>query len=466
MNNENNKPIRVFEAFAGYGSQHLALKRLSEKYPNFKYEVVGISEIEPNAIKAYETLHGTDIPNFGDVSKIKTSDLPDFDLFTYSFPCTDISILGKRLGFREGSGTRSSLLWECKKIISEKKPKYLILENVKNLINKDNLPLFNIWLNWLEGQGYTNSYQIVNSKHFGVPQSRERVFCVSILGEHEPFEFPTGTDKLVTIDDILEHNVDDKYFTKYKFYYKKKLSECNNCHSSDCKQLCSCGEEKSLDIKTHTMEGFYEKQCIDFIDNVKFRKVINEKLNELNLTYKDIHDKLGLETKSTKRIKNIFEQENKYPKVEEWSKFKEILHLDTNEFDDIGKVTLSPLKFKMLKSVKYHKGIHGTLVCNDTLFYIQVPRERFEEGKEYIDCHQITETNPEFCNDCKYYEQRRVTPREFFRLMDLKDEEIDKLLKSEIKEPMFYKLAGNSIVVAVLEALFENMLIPKTERHE
>lgn len=94
--------------------------------------------------------------NLGDISKIKLEDVPDMDLFTYSFPCTDISQAGKMLGFEEGSGTRSSLLWECKRIIDGKKPKYLLLENVKNLVGKKFKPNFDLWLEWLSEQGYTN----------------------------------------------------------------------------------------------------------------------------------------------------------------------------------------------------------------------------------------------------------------------------------------------------------------------
>lgn len=104
--------LRIFEAFSGYGSQSIALERLKEEYSDFDYEVVGISEIDRYAIQAYSAVHGDDIPNFGDISKIDWNDVPDFDLLTYSFPCTDISSAGQQRGLAEGSGTRSSLLWE------------------------------------------------------------------------------------------------------------------------------------------------------------------------------------------------------------------------------------------------------------------------------------------------------------------------------------------------------------------
>ena len=132
--------LRVFEAFAGYGSQHLALKRLKRDYPEFDFEIVGVSEIDKYAIQAYNALHDN-VTNYGDISKIDWSQVPDFDLLTYSFPCTDISNAGQQQGFDEGSGTRSSLLWECRKAIVQKRPKYLLMENVKAICSKKFMPL-------------------------------------------------------------------------------------------------------------------------------------------------------------------------------------------------------------------------------------------------------------------------------------------------------------------------------------
>lgn len=123
----------------------MALRRLG-----IDFEVVGISEIDKYAIKAYMAVHG-DTPNYGDISKIDWSSVPDFDFLTYSFPCTDISTAGQQKGLAEGSGTRSSLLWECRKAIEAKRPKYLLMENVKNLVSKKFTPYLKEWLRFLEG---------------------------------------------------------------------------------------------------------------------------------------------------------------------------------------------------------------------------------------------------------------------------------------------------------------------------
>lgn len=201
--------IKVFEAFAGYGSQSMALRRLG-----IDFEVVGISEIDKYAIQAYMAVHG-DTPNYGDISKIDWSSVPDFDFLTHSFPCTDISTAGQQKGLAEGSGTRSSLLWECRKAIEAKRPKYLLMENVKNLVSKKFTPYLKEWLRFLEGQGYSNYTKVLNAKDFGVPQNRERVFMVSILGDAS-FHFPKPFILEKRLKDVLESNVDESFYLSDK----------------------------------------------------------------------------------------------------------------------------------------------------------------------------------------------------------------------------------------------------------
>lgn len=150
--------LRVFEAFAGVGSQRMALRNLG-----IDHEIVAIAEIDKFAIKSYEAIHG-ETNNLGDISQIETADIPDHDLFTYSFPCQDVSVAGRGLGLDEGSDTRSGLLWECQKVIAVKKPKYLLLENVKNLVGKKHKHNFDKWLEWLGEHGYTNYWQVVDGR--------------------------------------------------------------------------------------------------------------------------------------------------------------------------------------------------------------------------------------------------------------------------------------------------------------
>lgn len=254
--------IRVFEAFAGYGSQRMALRNIG-----IEFEVVGISEIEGDVIQSYAAIHSDflekrehidsyvpedkeemisyleeiNVPldyktfenkakklrlpklkdmylanklinNYGDIQRINPTTLPDFDLFTYSFPCQDISVAGYQCGLNEDSGTRSSLLWECCKIIETKRPKYLMMENVKNLVGKNHKDNFLKFLDYLESLGYTNNWAILNAKDYGVPQNRERVFCISELESKRDFVFPEPTELKFKLDDILEKDVDERYY--------------------------------------------------------------------------------------------------------------------------------------------------------------------------------------------------------------------------------------------------------------
>ena len=213
--------IKVFTAFSGYDSQCLALERLKRDFPDFDYELVGWSEIDKYAIQAHNALFPQWADrNYGDISKIDWSQVPDFDLFTYSSPCQDFSNAGLQKGGEEGSGTRSSLLWECRKAIVVKRPKYLLLENVKALVSKKFLPLFNKWIKSLEDYGYYNNWSVLNTKDFGVPQNRERTFLMSIrrdlLAPHPIYHFPKPFKLEKRLKDVLEENVDEKYYLSDK----------------------------------------------------------------------------------------------------------------------------------------------------------------------------------------------------------------------------------------------------------
>lgn len=208
--------IRVFTAFSGYDSQCMALDRLKAEFPQFDYELVGWAEIDKYAIQAHNAVYPqwTD-RNYGDISKIDWDKVPDFDLFTYSSPCQDFSNAGLQRGGEEGSGTRSSLLWECRRAILAKKPKYLLLENVKALVSKKFLPLFNKWKAELESYGYSNLAQVLNAKDYGIPQNRERIFLVSILGD-ERYSFPKPFPLELRLKDMLEKEVDERYYLSDK----------------------------------------------------------------------------------------------------------------------------------------------------------------------------------------------------------------------------------------------------------
>ena len=276
--------IKVFEAFAGIGTQRMALRNLG-----IEHEVVAIAEIDKFAIKSYEAIHG-EVNNLGDISKIKTEDIPDHDLFTYSFPCQDISIAGKQAGITEN--TRSGLLWECEKVIEVKRPKYLLMENVKNLVGKKFKADFDKWLERLEELGYSNYWQVLNAKHYGIPQNRERVFCVSILGEHTPYEFPKPIPLELRLKDVLEDEVDEKFYLSKEQVEKIKFSE-KNLNNNEIKQIGQYDtptrknssryrvyDNKGLSPSLTTMGGggrephvLEEKTAISVVDHFRIRKL-------------------------------------------------------------------------------------------------------------------------------------------------------------------------------------------------
>ena len=162
--------LTVNELFAGIGAFHKALDRLG-----LPYKIVGISEIDKYAVASYNALYG-DTRNYGDISKVKRLDYAD--LWTYGFPCQDISAAGMKRGIVRGE-TRSGLLYEVQRLLTQaalddELPKYLIMENVKNLVGKKFRKDFEGWLEWLEGIGYKSFWEVTNAADYDVPQKRER----------------------------------------------------------------------------------------------------------------------------------------------------------------------------------------------------------------------------------------------------------------------------------------------------
>lgn len=244
--------IKVFEAFSGIGTQAMSLRNIGAEY-----EIKAIAEVDEYALLSYHAIHTADVEvpecseeemqaymeklnipldnkgkrktlkgkrlkelyiaskannNLGDISKVKSEEIPEIDLFTYSFPCQSISVAGKMKGLKKGEGTRSGLLWECERVIRTVKPKYLLMENVKNLVSRKFIDDFYEWLALLESYGYKNYWKVLNGKDYKIPQNRERVFCVSILNDDKPYEFPEKYVLEKRLKDVLEQEVDEKYY--------------------------------------------------------------------------------------------------------------------------------------------------------------------------------------------------------------------------------------------------------------
>lgn len=207
------KPIRLIELFAGVGSQAMAIRDLGVEFEHHR-----VVEFEKYAIASYNAIHGTDFPPL-DITKVSGADLGIVDtdkwcyIMTYSFPCQDLSVAGKQKGMTKGSGTRSGLLWEVERLLNEVEhlPQILLMENVPMVHSADNMPDFRKWIEFLEGKGYSNWWQDLNAKEYGVAQNRDRTFMVSILGEYH-YKFPNPIPLTKTMKNYLEDDVDEKYY--------------------------------------------------------------------------------------------------------------------------------------------------------------------------------------------------------------------------------------------------------------
>lgn len=298
--------LKVFEAFSGVGTQSMALKRLG-----VDYEVVGIAEIDKFAIQSYMAIHG-ETKNYGDISKIDPTELPDMDLFTYSFPCQDLSISGKQRGM--GEGTRSGLLYECEKVITTKKPKYLLLENVKNLVGKRFKPDFDKWLEWLESQGYSNYWQVLNAKDYGVPQNRERVFVVSILHEegnyidifNTDYNFPEPFPLEVKLKGILEDEVDEKYFLS------TKLLEGFTAHKKRHQEKGTGFQYVPRDVNRHA-SCLRANAALAPTDNTVIVETSNEKVLEKQREFPELILAGKLSMKGHDQINRVYDSEGLSP---------------------------------------------------------------------------------------------------------------------------------------------------------
>lgn len=208
------KPIRLIELFAGIGSQAKALKNLGADFEHWR-----ICEFDKYAVASYNAIHGTNFET-SDITKLKADDLGITDtdkycyIMTYSFPCQDLSLAGKGAGMSKGSDTRSGLLWEVERLLTEcngKLPQVLLMENVPEVHGTKNIKDFANWIAFLDGLGYKSKWQDLNAKDYGIPQNRNRCFMVSMLGDFF-YDFPKPMKLELRLKDMLETDVDEKYY--------------------------------------------------------------------------------------------------------------------------------------------------------------------------------------------------------------------------------------------------------------
>ena len=285
---ENGHPkviIRYLETCTGYGTLSLAFRRIA-KLLGIYFQCDAISEIDPKAIKAFHALNG-EAKNLGDLTKVDWSKV-SVSFISITFPCQHISNLGKRDGFDEDNDNDSSIIWQVKTMLTEMphKPAFIFMENVAAILNKRNKPTLDKLIAYLESQGYFVHYHKVNAKDYGIPQNRERVFFICTLGHDVVFTPPTSKPLKFTLSEILEKDVDEKY-------YLKGLREYFIEHSMDSPYTFRVMNPSHCDVAytVTTKSGSRISDNFIFEKDISTDKVIRvkkESLNKLNISLDDV----------------------------------------------------------------------------------------------------------------------------------------------------------------------------------
>lgn len=404
--------LRVIELFAGIGAQAQALKEA-----NIDHEIVAISEIDRYALTVYEKLHGK-ANNLGDITKIVS--LPKADLWTYSFPCTDISISGQMKGFDKGSETGSSLLWEVQRLLERAReknslPKFLLMENVKNIVSKRFMPLFQTWIDYLSELKYKSFYKVLNAKDYGVPQNRERCFMVSILDFDGEFIFPERQEPTIKLKDLLEEDVTEKYFLSNKLITCfSDMTNRNGMVRGLRFRPRDKEDEFAYTITTHAGSRPVDNFIVEPIPcAIRGRETENGDYEQVLEPRKD---------KNTNTLTTV-QKDNVVIVPEATKKGYAIAHIGDGIYTN---------------RVQYKRGV--------------VQRDAVPTLKTSSNDLAVVVAEPK-----ELISIRRLTPRECFRLMGWKDEDISRAFESGVSDTQLYKMAGNSIVVNCLTEILKNL---------
>ena len=470
--------IRVFTAFSGYDSQCMALDRLHQHNPDFTYELVGWAEIDKYAIQAHNAVYPQWAErNYGDISKIDWAQVPDFDLFTYSSPCQDFSQAGKQAGGTEGSGTRSSLLWECRRAILAKRPKYLLMENVAALVSQKFIRLFNAWQLELESYGYRNFAKVLNAKDYGVPQNRERIFMVSVLDEEARYEFPDPMPLTIRLKDVLEKEVEERYYLSEKALegMQRRHNGDGFCYESDSREYSKCitteegdGTNLANYIKDPIVLGWVRDENGNVVKRppVEVANCVTSGKRDNTQNYVAepmIVAQRGREPQvmTPRRTEYGKQIRKKYEAGEVEEQRKNIQQLEPRN-DGVSNTLTSVQKDNYVLIPEATKDGYIPMefggVCDLSYPNSDTRRGRVQEGGTVAPTLTCGVENS--LRRIEYgYRIRKLTERECFRLMDMPEEYIDRIQAAGISRSQQYKMAGNSIVVACMYHIWRKLFI-------
>ena len=456
----NYKPIRLIELFAGIGSQAKALKNLG-----INFEHWNVCEFDEHAIRSYNAVHGTDFAT-SDVTKITASDLNIVDtdrftyLLTYSFPCQDLSNAGKGAGMEKGSGTRSGLLWEVERLLNEcdELPQVLLMENVPQVHGKKNIEHFNKWIEFLESKGYSNHWKDLNSKDYGIPQSRNRCYMVSILGNYS-FDFPTPMPLTLRLKDLLDDIVDERYYLS-----DKQIDKMKNHTFASANYSHRVTNENAI-MSTLLARDYKDPKCVEVKEPTELQKEVCNKALENGLMKPfDIIDY----TYSNARLDEIKDGKIK----------------TKNSLDNQIANTLTTNAENMAVCVPYANDTQPFIqIADDSVIVreaskrgysvalegdsinIEHPNSTTRRGRVGKQVAQTLLTSNQQAVCVPNLRIRKLIPKECWRLMGFDDIDFENAEKV-CSNSQLYKQAGNSIVVNVLMAIFKELFITEQNRSD
>ena len=541
--------ITVFELFSGIGAQARGIKNTGL----FDCEVLGTADIEKEAMVSYASIHnGLDLSeevslkgnrlkryylamkkskNVGDVSKLVS--LPEVDMLTYSFPCTNFSVAGRQQGSvwtckdckyiynplsisvdkryicpncggNNIKSTQSGLLYEVERLLVKAKeegklPKYLLLENVKNLVSKKFIKEFEGWLERLDTLGYNTYYKVLNAKNCGVPQNRERVFAVSILKELDKgkFTFPEPFDLEIKLKDLLEDEVDNKYYVSDE---KVQRFIQNNPKLDLTKEvLGTCHKKNDLGCSTRNRVYNSEKLSPTLMSTMYKDPTKVMETNSINNSSKasntveveQLGNIVGTGNWDNPQRGRIYSSVGCSPALNSCSggghepkilcgidksnvdaKVREISNcLVANEHTGLGNRqsegtavlecigNLNPSGKGMNGNVFSEEGLAPTLTTNKgegnkiiQELKLGLEQEKERETETETVSHELTEISKRAC-----LRIRKLTPKECWRLMGFEDSDIEKAQKNGVSDSKLYMQAGNSIVTNCIELIMEHL---------
>lgn len=481
------KTIRVLELFAGIGAFSKALTR-----QGIKHEIIDAVEIDKYAIKSFNAIHGTDFEP-QDITKWN-KDIK-VDVIMHGSPCQDFSVAGRGAGGDEGSGTRSSLLYESLRIIEKTQPEMVIWENVKNLIGKKHRHNHQAYLDRMTEMGYDSTYAVLNAKDFGIPQNRERVFTISIKAhpedrEHiDQFVWPTPFSLEKKLKDVLEDNPDERYYLSdeqvasfkasterakakgsgFRFEpierERESYAQRDDQSGEPADRQLHCGIVGRVEAinghdilkRVYGTDGTSPTLSTMGGGNTEPKIIASRGRGSMNEQHAEPR-KDGLTNTITSVQKDNYVAEPTCHRTAYERNFgskgklqaldEPCQTLQAGMGEGGGNVPIMPIKTANKKG--YDMATNGDGI---DLAYPDSKTRRGRVG------HGVAKTIPtgDSQGTLDGYRIRKLTPRECWRLMGFDDEDFDKAQAAGISNTQLYKQAGNSIVVNVLEEIIKGI---------